>query len=360
MIDKRNGIPKYIQLKNILKEEIFGNYRIGDKFMTEREIMERHSVSCATVAHAMKELVDEGVVVRRRGGGTFVDSVNPSSGQGAFRLPDLVLNGRGMKSDRVSDPLGWFIRSEIQRGIINNYNGVAKILNYYELKDVLKNNAAGCAILVDPEPEIMRMLENFNGKYVLIDHNHLSYSQEWNAVLWEQLPGVYEGMKYLIDALGHRRIGMIWGASRYHSDRFAGYQIGLRSFNIPYEDELVVESGGGSENNGYSAMKKLLSLEELPSAVFVDTDIKAIGAISAIYDAGLKVPEDISILGYDDIPGADELDIPLTTIRVPNYEMGQRAAEMLKNIIESGKDAPSQTLFTKLVKRKSCVERGGG
>jgi LacI family transcriptional regulator len=185
------------------------------------------------------------------------------------------------------------------------------------------------------------------------------HSLKANTIFWEQLPGVYEGMKYLIKDLGHKRIGMIRGDSQYHKDRFAGYQIALRTFDIPFDDELVVRTGIGTESEGYSAMKKLLELKELPSAVFVDTDIKALGAMNAIHDAGFKVPDDISILGYDDIPGADELEIPLSTIRVPNYEMGRLAAEMLKRIIENGNDVQNETLYTKLVVRESCAEFKG-
>ncbi len=95
--------------------------------------MDKYQVSCATVAHAMKDMVVDGYFVRKRGGGTFIES--KTSVKTFDELPEIILNGRGQCNEKLSDPLGWFIRGEMQRGIINNYNGPVKILNFYDLMD---------------------------------------------------------------------------------------------------------------------------------------------------------------------------------------------------------------------------------
>jgi DNA-binding LacI/PurR family transcriptional regulator len=105
-------------------------------------------------------------------------------------------------------------------------------------------------------------------------------------------------------------------------------------------------------------MKRLLALREPPTAVFADTDVKAIGAIKAAHDAGLEVPADISIAGFDDLPGIEFSTPPLTTVKIPYYDMGRQAVEMLFSRISSGKDVVGVTLKSSLLVRQSCSEPG--
>ncbi|OGV46751.1 MAG: hypothetical protein A2017_12970 [Lentisphaerae bacterium GWF2_44_16] len=351
MINRDNGIPKYLQLKDILKNKIISDYRPGSKFMTEQELMHKYNVSCATVAHTMKDLTEEGYFVRKRGSGTFIQIPAAAPSSDNEKLPELFININ--KKDKLSDPLNWFIKNEIHRGIINNYNGAVRILDYHETIAGMKEEKIRNLILLDPESELMDLLQGYDNKCVIIDHNHYFKGMP-NTISYEQLSGVYELMSLLIDSLGHRRIGMINGNTRYHSDRFAAYQIGLRTYDIPFEDELVVKVDKGSENYGYDAMKKLLSLKARPTAVFVDTDIKAVGAIEAARDSGLRVPEDISVAGFDDIPGAGELEPPLTTVKVPCYDIGRAGVKMLLRLAETNTELPQEVLHTKLIIRNSC------
>jgi len=173
------------------------------------------------------------------------------------------------------------------------------------------------------------------------------------------LLGTYDLMSYLIRDLGHTKIGFIGGGTpTYHADRFAGYQIGLKSNNIPEKDEYIIRGLVGHEEDGYKAMKRLLALREPPTAVFADTDVKAIGAIKAAHDAGLEVPADISIAGFDDLPGVEFSTPPLSTVKIPYYDMGRQAVEMLFSRISIGKDVVGVTLKSSLLVRQSCSEPG--
>jgi len=164
-------------------------------------------------------------------------------------------------------------------------------------------------------------------------------------------------MSYLIRELGHRKIAYIGGGRiEYHSDRYAAYEIGLRAFNIAYNENFIIRSLLGSREDGYNAMKKFLSLPDPPTAVFADTDLKAYGAIDAIKDAGLNVPEDISVAGFDDIPGSDVFEPQLTTVKVPYYEIGEKAVKLLLTRVKENIDVKAEILKSSLVIRKSCSE----
>lgn len=146
-------------------------------------------------------------------------------------------------------------------------------------------------------------------------------------------------------SLGHRRIGLIkrepYSALSYL--RAVGYQEMLAEAGLPADPALIIESKAG-QSAGYRSMQQLLALPEPPTAVFTHNDVLAMGAIHAIYDAGLKVPDDISVVGYDDTISATYLNPPLTTIKFPVAEMGRRAGEMILELAQEKGSLPAQTI----------------
>jgi len=154
----------------------------------------------------------------------------------------------------------------------------------------------------------------------------------------DNLKGGFEATQHLID-LGHRRIGFL-GASLgggSHLRRLQGYLKALEHHSILLDDRLITGrsedtpefSGYSTEEIGFEGMKRLLSLPDPPTAVFARNDFTAIGAMRAIKESGLRIPEDIAIVGFDDIPLAGRLSPSLTTVRQPMRIEGQIAAEML-------------------------------
>jgi LacI family repressor for deo operon, udp, cdd, tsx, nupC, and nupG len=136
-------------------------------------------------------------------------------------------------------------------------------------------------------------------------------------------------------ALGHRRIGLIKGSknSPLTLDRLAGYEAALREAGIAFDEALICH-GNFSLEAGFAGAQKMLGLAERPSALFCENDEMAIGALKRIRQAGLRVPEDISVVGFDDIPMAAYCDPPLTTISQPAEAFGAKAVEMLIALIE--------------------------
>ena len=161
--------------------------------------------------------------------------------------------------------------------------------------------------------------------------------------------------EYLL-GLGHRRIGCITGPSYLtpSADRVAGYREALGAAGVPLDEALVV-TGDFQHESGYRACRQLLALPEPPTAIFACNDLMAVGAICALHEAGLAVPDDVSVVGYDDIPLASYTVPRLTTIAQPARAIGQLAAERLIARLQQATVPPAhQRLPVHLVERDSC------
>jgi LacI family transcriptional regulator len=160
-----------------------------------------------------------------------------------------------------------------------------------------------------------------------------------NAVVPDDYAGAVAAVEHLI-ALGHRRIGHIAGSddiSTGHSRR-AGYRDALERHRLPFDPALLVQ-GSYRESGGYEAMRSLLALSQPPTAVFAVNDLAAAGALRAAHEAGLQVPRDVSIVGFNDLSTAVQTTPPLTTLRVPLHEMGVAAGRLLAQLLSE--EAPT-------------------
>lgn len=138
-----------------------------------------------------------------------------------------------------------------------------------------------------------------------------------------------KAVSYLIER-GHTRIGMIAGIEETppRRSRISGYRQALADHHLPL-DEILIQGGDFTELGGHHSMLELLKCSPLPSAVFAANDLMAIGAMATIREAGLQIPQDMAVVGFDDIPAAILMNPPLTTITQFQEQIGRRAAEML-------------------------------
>ena len=169
----------------------------------------------------------------------------------------------------------------------------------------------------------------------------------------DNVKATYHAVCHLIQ-LGYKRIGTITGMmdSTTGIDRMDGYLKALTEAGYTVDEALIAE-GDFSELSGYTAMKKLLP--NRPDAIFAASDTMAIGAMRATREAGLRVPEDIAFIGFDDLPIASHPDIQLTTVRQPIARFGSKAVEILIDLIENGiKPTRRIIMDTELVVRASC------
>lgn len=171
----------------------------------------------------------------------------------------------------------------------------------------------------------------------------------------DNVSGARRAVEHLI-GLGWRRIGCITNAPLAYTaaqERLDGYRSALDAAGLPF-DETLVEEADFDAGSGHRAMARLLTRAR-PDAVFVASDVVAFGAIAAIREAGLRVPDDISVVGFDDIALAGFFDPPLTTVRLPAYDLGMAAGTALLDRV-AGRPVPDRTLLpTELIVRSSTA-----
>ncbi|MGS0896093.1 LacI family DNA-binding transcriptional regulator [Burkholderia stagnalis] len=174
---------------------------------------------------------------------------------------------------------------------------------------------------VAPPPELLR------APAVLL--NCYSADNGLSSIVPAEVAGGHTATDYLVNA-GHRRIGYINGEPWQDAakDRMKGYRAALATADIPFAPELV-RNGDWSSGTGFEHALSLLSEPKPPSAIFCANDLMALGAIEAVKQLGLRVPDDVSILGYDDQESARHTHPPLSTVVLPNYELGRWAVETL-------------------------------
>jgi LacI family transcriptional regulator len=164
--------------------------------------------------------------------------------------------------------------------------------------------------------------------------------------------GAYLAVHHLIE-LGHRNIAFISGPSNNidAAERLAGYTRALQEADIPFNPELIVE-GNYHEASGMLAMNRLFDTGQQFTGVFAANDLSAYGARLALYRKGIRVPDDISLVGFDDLPGSSYTTPPLTTIRQPLYDIGRIATQALLRII-NGEEARGEVPPLELIVRET-------
>ncbi len=220
---------------------------------------------------------------------------------------------------------------------------------------IVNDLAEGLIVIVPRHPEAyLAALRDKNFPYVFVDHQGISENSI--SISATNFRGAYEATEYLINS-GHRRIGFITGNLDIRSglDRLHGYRAALQDYGIEV-DQSLIRNGDFLPKSGYIAAQALLELENCPTAIFASSDLMAFGAINAIIDAGLHVPQDISVIGFDNIPQTELFRPRLTTVHQPLEEMGRIATRMLLQQIQDPSKVPHQgtLLTTELVIRDSC------
>jgi DNA-binding LacI/PurR family transcriptional regulator len=184
-------------------------------------------------------------------------------------------------------------------------------------------------------------------------------SSEWpglTVVDVDNRRGGLDAVSFLL-ARGHTSIATITGPTEWPSSRarLEGYQDALHQVGIAVEPSLVEQASGWGLADGQAAMARLLARKVRFTAMFAYSDLVAIGAIRELRASGLRVPEDVSVVGYDDIPVAAFLEPPLTTVSQPMRQVGERAASLLLGAISGGGSGGLHLLPVRLVVRSSAV-----
>ena len=200
----------------------------------------------------------------------------------------------------------------------------------------------------------LEMLEQLTLPVVIVDHR--GANTRLPTVGTDNPGGARSAVAHLTE-LGHRRIGFITGdpATGAAAERLRGYREGLQAAGLPF-DAALVRTGDFYQPRSFQAATELLSLPDTPTALFAANDVSAFGAVAAAHELGLRVPADVSVVGFDDIPSAQQVYPPLTTVRQPLADMGAAATRVLLSLLKGGEAAvPRISLPTTLIVRHSTA-----
>lgn len=208
---------------------------------------------------------------------------------------------------------------------------------------------------VQPNHQHIEELTSRNFPFALLDKYE---DKRVNYIAFDDKKGAYLAVEHLIKS-GHKRIAYISGPSMILTNKYKldGYKQALDDYNLSFDDTLVVE-GGYTPKDGYRAIGRLLKVKKRPAALFCFNDRVAVGVIKGLEEAGLKVPDDIAIVGFDN--SEDEifgLNVSLTTIALPQYERAKKATELILEKIEhpdKTREALRIDLEPELIIRESC------
>lgn len=248
---------------------------------------------------------------------------------------------------------------EVMRGVSTEVNNRGYYLSIcypkdHNYVDMYKQKRVDGYILMSPGSFHTHIIESL--KEVKAPFVSTAQIQDYKDMISVDVDN-YKGGRMLTEylvGLGHKKIAYIGKLSVTSStDRLHGYQDTLKENGIGLNDKLIKISKPGTSHSGYDIMKELLNENKDITAVFAASDVMTGGVIKAIKEMGLRVPEDISVVGFDDIPNSEYADPPLTTIKQPAFEKGVQATKMLIDLIEEGIEPVSKILDLELIIRKS-------
>lgn len=239
--------------------------------------------------------------------------------------------------------------------LCNTQNNPEKIQNHLDM--LIKKRVDGVLVMCTEYTE--NSLTLFNGTnipMVIMDWGR--HDEKSDRILDNSFEGGYLATKHLIDN-GHKEIGVIAGNLEKTTarDRFNGFLEAMKEANLPVRQEWIIE-GDFEPEDGYECMNNLFRLEKLPTAIFCFNDVMALGAISAITERGLSVPNDISIIGYDNIHSSRFYAPPLTTIHQSKSRLGTQALNLLLERIQKEEKVSEPQILEfhpELVPRKSVL-----
>lgn len=233
-----------------------------------------------------------------------------------------------------------FLGTEFEAREKDNYVLLATISSSFKKGDplprfILERNADGILIVGKVPEAFIESIKKYNMPILFIDY--LPPNGDFPSVIIDNERGGMLATEYLINS-GHQNIAFIGGEISHQSitDRLRGYKLALEKANINNGNGLVVTNDEYlSRQNGYRSAEKLFIQNKNVTAIFASNNATAIGVIQYLKDNNLNIPDDISLIGFDDVEADIMIDPPLTTIRVPKVKMGTEAVQLLLNIIKT-------------------------
>lgn len=351
---------RYKQIADILRQEILAKkFAEGARFYSEAELAKLFGTTHVTIRNALRCLEEEGLIIRLHGKGTFIGSsvkrekllgiIIPGVDGGVF--PVLVAAIEETANQRGYSVLLCNARNDFSRERTYTRRLISKKVDGVVFYPILSNSNYEMNI------ECLNMFSRNRIPVATIDR--LPYNidyHDYDSVSADSVGGSYDLIRHLI-GLGHRRIGVLtepFGPDV--EDRIEGYKKALRDNGIEFDPALVRQARSESgQAEDPQVVCDLYTMERRPTAIFALHEGLARFAIRTLQQQGVRVPENMGVVGFDDLAFAGSFDVPLTTVRWSVTDQGRTAVEMLLERIEGRRRTPRHVVLdTGLVVRESC------
>lgn len=360
-LDRRSALPLHHQLSSILRDEIEGGgWKPGSLIPSERELCQRFDVSNITVRRALRDLVQDGLIYRESGVGTFVAQ--------ALRRRCLALVAVGFRGE------SWRRRGRMFGDLIGGIGEVAwqrnarltvtSLEHEQDLPTFLASasrdrNLDGLLIRPNRDLEPLHLAPPGGHSLPVVVIKRYHESRAWPCVVADDVRDAETVTMHLL-RLGHRRIGAVLGPAgmRLFRDRRLGYERALAKFRVRLNPDWIVHAPDFQEADGAAAVRELLAARPRPTALLVTGETMATGVYTTIQEAGLVIPKDAAVVGFDESGETGDLRPAMTSIGVPYHEFGRVATRLLLDLLE-GKAASETTvtLRAELTIRESSGDR---
>ncbi len=365
-LDPALSTPLYRQLADGLKEDIQqGVLHPGTKIGTQSDFATQYGVSVITIKRAFSELSREGLIYSRAGLGTFVSDGHAGSAR-ASGVPVPTHRTLGMVLRELRSPYFSLIVEAVERFAYEaGYSIMLSAVGDEQDKEKLQLNrfqemGVQGIIMASMQPDhsatpTLRALHASGFPYVMV-----SYVADAGIVQvgTDHASGARWATQHLIEQ-GYRRIGFLAAEpeNRLSLVREEGFRQAMQSSGLPVEERWILRAESEGERNHYGAGnsrgRQVAAAPGRPEAFFAYNDLLAIGFMEAVLEAGLRVPEDIAIVGFDDIVRSRYAPVPLTTVRQRTPEIGRTAVDVLLRRMAGDVVPDRTTIVPELVVRSS-------
>jgi DNA-binding LacI/PurR family transcriptional regulator len=341
---------KYVSIMDRIRESIRTG-ELVDKLPGERVLADQLEVSYMTVRKAIAELVEEGILYKSGTKGTFVGhrkNNSKATGNLGFFLDEAIDEG-------ISSPYYSLIFRSLEEEVTQSGYNMLFFSDFDDLNP-LKNTKKVDGVFISCFPRIEDRIQEIKKYIPIVLLDNIASDKSIPSVTIDNFNSCSHSVEYLL-SLGHRRIGFVSGLldSDVCKDRLLGYKNALARFGLK-DDRTLVFKGDYSCESGERAGKYFVSLPQPPTAVMCANDSMAIGAMKVIQEHGFRIPDEISVIGFDDILMASKVFPALTTNAAPIEEMARTAVEVLLAEMKGvNTDFRHVILEAKLVKRDSCA-----
>ncbi len=356
-IDLKNPTPLYQQIVEDIKDKVSSNkIKVGELIGSQQEIAQKYGVSLITARKAMAILINEGILLSRVGKGTYVARKSTAIDFSKFKTIGLVL--RDLRDPFFSRIVYSVEANASERGfnvlLSNSSEQVDK--EEYQIRHFRQMGVEGLIIasmkhIYQGTPTI-RKLRDEKFPFVMV-----SYIEDKNIhfVGTDHEKGAFLATEHLIK-LGYKKIGYVNAeeGNLIGELRKSGFSRALEIYGKKLNENYIMRLKWNDYQSGYEVGQQFVKLSDKPDAMFIYSDISALGFQRAILDYGLKIPENVAMIGFDNIDQDLHATVPLTTVHQPTSEIGKYAFEILSRLINREQPKKRIILEPSLVIRESC------